>query len=153
MKKIILTENQLQKVESQIIKESSDYKFEETVKFDVDYYGVKFKGQDIDWVVAPEVNITFNIDLDYRRYGIKSVSVYNFRGPDSIELEITPQTEDGEEETVVLPLRWNDSEFVQTEESDHIGYIGVDNDASLKLANDSNGNLFVEFVSFNVKEI
>ncbi len=153
MKKIILTENQYKMIENQVIKESNGSRFVETIKFDVEDYGVKFKGQDIDWVVAPEVNITFDIDLDYRRYGIKSVSVYNFRGPDSIELDITPQTEDGETETVVLPLRWDDAEFVQTEESDHISYIGVDNEAVLKLANDANGNIFVEFVSFSIKEI
>jgi hypothetical protein len=153
MKKIILTENQLQKVESQIIKESADYKFQETVKFDIDYYGVTYKGEEIDWVDDVQFDITFLIDMEYRRYGIKSISVYGFTGPDSVEIEITPRVDDADSETVTLPLRWNDDDFVQTEEREDLGWIGVDNDATLKLANDENGNLYIDFVSFEIKSI
>ena len=153
MKKILLTEEQLQKVESQVIKESNDYRFEERVKFDVDYYGVKFKGEEIDWVDDVEFDINFRIDMEYRRYGIKSISVYAFNGPDSVELEITPRIDDADSETVTLPLRWSEDGFVQTEEREDMGWIGVDNDAVLKLGNDENGNVYVEFVSFNIKDV
>ena len=91
--------------------------------------------------------------MEYRRYGIKSISVYGFSGPDSIELEITPQTDDADPETIVLPLRWNDDNFVQTEEGSEMGWIGIDNEAVISLANDANGDLYVDFITFTIKDI
>jgi hypothetical protein len=150
---IILTESQIEMIEKQVIKESHSPKFEERIKFDVDYYDLIYKGKKIDWVEKPEFDVTFLIDMEYRRYGIKSISVYGFSGPDSIELEITSEIDDADPETIVLPLRWNDDNFVQTEEGSEMGWIGVDNEAVISLANDANGNLYVDFITFTIKDI
>jgi len=150
---IILRESKIEMIEKQVIKESHSPKFEEQIKFDVDYYDLIYKGKKINWVEKPEFDVTFLIDMEYRRYGIKSISVYGFSGPDSIELEITSQIDDADPETIVLPLRWNDDNFVQTEEGSEMGWIGIDNEAVISLANDANGDLYVDFITFTIKDI
>jgi hypothetical protein len=34
-----------------------------------------------------------------------------------------------------------------------MGWIGVDNEAVISLANDANGNLYVDFITFTIKDI
>ena len=43
MKKIILTESQIEMIEKQVIKESHSPKFEERIKFDVEYYNLIYE--------------------------------------------------------------------------------------------------------------
>lgn len=143
MKKIIVTEEQSKKLVDKIISEqyAGSDRFSQNVKIEFDYHNLTYKGQEVDWIPSNyQIRVSFRIDLEYREYGIKTISVYDFQGPEEIEVPVTyyPEgSEDSIDEDVLIKLDWSN---VQTEETD-IGWIGIGDTIQVELSNDEDGNL------------
>lgn len=148
MKKIILTENQLNMIKNQILEKSNiDERYHRNVSVYVETYGVKINGVAIDWAEASRMDVSFLVDMDHRKWGIKDVYIYSIQGPSEIEITITPQIDDAEDIEITLPLNWDD---IDTETESNMGLITVGDEITLTLGNDENGNLIVQKINVPV---
>jgi hypothetical protein len=143
MKKILVTENQLNMIKKHVNEGYGDERYERMVSVDVETYGVKINGNDIDWVTAPEIRLSFLIELEHRSWGIKDMSLYDIQGPSEIELTITPQVDDAEDVEITVPLNW---ENVESETQENEGVITVGNEITIKLGNNENGEIVVDSI-------
>lgn len=152
MTKIVITENQLKKLTRNLNENYVDLNdtYEQECKVDVNYYGLKFKGYEINDINTFNMDLTFLIDMSVKSYGIRDISIYGVEGPSEIELEVSYWSqEDGRdttEETVVLPINW---ENVEMQEDETLGYIGISNLIQIDLVNNESGELVVDGVIVN----
>lgn len=144
MKKILVTENQLNMIKKRVNEGYGDERYERMVSVDVETYGVKINGNDIDWVTAPEIRLSFLIDSEHRSWGIKNITLYDIQGPSEIELTITPQLDDYEEIDITLPLNWENVEQETQENSG--GVVTVGDEIIIKLGNNEDGEIIVESI-------
>ena len=152
MTKIVITENQLKKLTRNLNENYVDLNdtYEQECKVDVNYYGLKFKGYEINDINTFNMDLTFLIDMSVKSYGIRDISVYGVKGPSEIELEVSywlqEDGEDSTEETVVLPINW---ENVDMQADETLGYIGISNLIQIDLGNNESGELVVDGVIVN----
>lgn len=152
MKKIVLKETQVDKLMNKIVSEQilGQGKYEQDVKLSFNYYNIQYKGAEyIDLIENVTVTVYFNIDIEARRWGIKSIGIYGFQGPEEVQTEATyylQGSDDPTEELINLKLNWNDCEIEST--SGH-GLIGVDKDGEVDLAMDENGSLIATKIYIN----
>jgi hypothetical protein len=149
--KIRLTERQLKSLlkKTKVLNEGtiSSEEYSDEVKVDVETYGVKINGNDIDWATCANMELSYNIEIERSSWGLNGISVNNIKGPSEIEIEITPQTDDRQDDILVtLPYSW---ENIQIEE-DRGRIIGVDNEIRVKLKNTENGEIAIDYVSVTV---
>ncbi len=154
MKKLILTEKQATKLMDKILSEEllDKNKYSQEVSCNIDYHRLTYNGNEIEWIPNVKFNVTFEIEMDGRSYGIKGISVFNFNGPQEIELSITyyPEgSEDPMDDTITVPIDWSN---ITTEEA-NIGWIGIDNEVELKLQNNERGELISGGLLIYVKSI
>ena len=148
MKKIILTENQLDMLKKHINEGAiGGDRYERRVKVDVETYGTKINGEDIDWAVCGDMTLSYIIDMEHRSWGIKDISLYDIKGPSEIEIEITPQVEDAEDVYVTVPLDWENIE-IETQESE--GVVTVGDEIEIQLGNNENGDIIVKSITVPV---
>lgn len=102
-KKILITESQYKRLGNLLSEQSvNDFRdFSTTVDVEIDYLHREFNGRSI-WGVSPvdkKIQITFDIDIYLRKWGIDDVMLTNFRGPKTIdlELELEPVSDDDED--------------------------------------------------------
>jgi hypothetical protein len=143
MKKILLTENQLDMIKKHVNEAIDDNRYERVVSVDIDHYGVKIDGNDIDWVTAPDIRLSYLIDSEHRSWGIKGITLYDIQGPSEIELSITPQLEDSQDIEKTFQLNW---ENVEQETQENEGVITIGNEIVIKLGNNENGEIIVESI-------
>jgi hypothetical protein len=125
----------------------NDSKYRMECKVDLDHAGLSFLGNQVDDIITNNINVTFDIDMDGREWGIKGISVYNVKGPSELDLTVTyyPQgSDDNVDEDVTVALNWDDVEF---EEMDNLGYIGIGRDIIISLKNDENGSFMVDKIT------
>jgi hypothetical protein len=152
MTKIVITENQLKKLTRNLNENYVDLNdtYKQECNVDLNYYGLKFKGYEINDVTTSNMVLTFLIDMSVKSYGIRDISVYGVKGPSEIELEVSywlqEDGEDSTEETVVLPINW---ENVEMQEDETLGYIGISNLIQIDLGNNESGELVVDGVIVN----
>lgn len=156
MKKIILTEQQTKKLMGHIINEQSvnDHKNSIFATCDFGYHGVTYKGGEIADISKVNFELSYIVDIEWRKYGIKGIYVGGFNGPSHIELEISyyPTNDpnaDFIEDTVIIPIDWQSQ--VVTNNNDNIGYFGIDQDIDIILDNDQEGNIIVKTIEINVQ--
>lgn len=158
MGKIILTEKQMQEITKSIAQEeirmneenyaNSRYSMECNVR--AEYYGGKtYKGGEINDITTSDIELTYDIDIEARSWGIKSISLYGIDGPSEIELEVYYIISDDNEqfETISIPLNWDN---VEIEEEEGQGVITIGKDVTLTLENDENGNLICNQITVSV---
>jgi len=144
MKTILLTENQLNMIQKHINEGAvGNDRYENRVSVYVETYGVKVNGNDIDWATCGDMTLNYLIEMEHRSWGIKGISLYDIQGPSEIEIEVTPQVEDGEDVSLSLPFDWNNVEH-ETEEGE--GLITIGSEITIKLANNENGEIFIESI-------
>ncbi len=144
MKTILLTENQLNMIQKHINEGAvGNDRYENRVSVYVETYGVKVNGNDIDWATCGDMTLNYLIEMEHRSWGIKGISLYDIQGPSEIEIEVTPQVEDGEEVSLSLPFDWSNVEH-ETEEGE--GLITIGSEITIKLANNENGEIFIESI-------
>lgn len=141
MKKIVLTENQLNTVKKHISEGAvGNERYGRDVSVSVSTYGAKINGEDIDWAVCSDMKVTYLIEMEHRSWGIKGISLYSIQGPSEVELTVTPQVEDGEDIEITVQLNW---ENVEEETQEGEGVITIGNEIELSLGNDESGNIVV----------
>jgi len=144
MKKMIITENQLNMLKKQINEGAvGGDRYQRIVKVNVETYDVKVNGEDIDWVTCGDIRLTYLIEMEHRSWGIKDVSLYDIQGPSEIEIEITPQVEDAKDVYLNLPFDWSNVE-TETETGESVVTIG--DEITIRLANNENGEIFIESI-------
>jgi hypothetical protein len=125
----------------------SDGKYRMPCKIDLDHAGLTFNGNQVDDVTANKIDVTFDIDMEGREWGIKNISVYNVKGPEQLSLNVIyyPQgSDDNVDEDITVALNWDDVEY---DESDDLGYIGIGRDIIISLKNDENGSFMVDKIT------
>ena len=158
MKKIIVTTEQLNKIAEHVSKESETEVINETISnngqyemecdVDLDYYGITYKGMEIDDIdVLGPLRVGFNIDMESRSWGIKSIYVSVTSGPETlpISLKYYPnENEDWEEIELELPINWDSA---NEESNESLGYIGIGQVVDIKLSNNEDGEIVVDGVT------
>ena len=153
MHKILVTEKQFKSITKMIINESNEHRFKQDVEVDFDYHGITFNGDNIDYIEKPNITLTFQIEMEYKQYGIKSIMVYDIKGPSEIELEITPESDDAHVETLTIPLNWENDNFIDVQRDDNIRWIGIEENVTIHLENDELGRIKARAITINVNEI
>ena len=144
MKKVILTEKQIEKLKTKINDSAiGNERYSREVSVHVETYHAKINGEDIDWATAPNISVNYLIEMEHRSWGIKGISLYSIQGPSEIELEITPQVEDAEDVYLKLPLNWDNIEE-ETQEGE--GVITIGSEITLVLGNNENGEIIVDSI-------
>ena len=144
MAKFIFTESQLKSIKKQINEGAmANDRYSNKVSVDVETYGVKVNGDDIDWADCGDVTLNYIISVEHRSWGLKNISLYDINGPSEFEIEITPQTEDSENVYLNLTCDWDN---VEREEEEGEGLITIGNQITIKLANNENGEIYIESV-------
>ena len=148
MANILLSETQIQMIKNQLLKEDLDNRYRKTVEVDMDNYGITFKGKEVDYIVAPQIELNFLIDQEHRSWGVKSISLYGIKGPDSIDIDISYyiNEDDSETETITIPLNWD---LLDTDDRDGEGVITIGDSLQIRLRNDENGNLILRDMSID----
>ena len=137
MKKIVLTENQVQMVKKHVTESAvGNERYGREVSVSVGTYGAKINGEDIDWAVCSDMKVSYLIEMEHRSWGIKGISLYSIQGPSEIELTITPQVEDADDIDITVQLNW---ENVEEETQEGEGVITIGNEIELSLGNDESG--------------
>ncbi len=144
MKKIILTENQLNMVKRHINEGAiGNDRYERRVKVHVETYGVTINGNDVDWASCGDMTLNYLIEMEHRSWGIKDISLYDIQGPSEIEIEVTPQVEDAEDVYLNLSFDWDNVEK-ETETNESVVTVG--DEITIKLANNENGEIIIESI-------
>lgn len=116
MKKIILTEKQVESMTNTLIKESVDntrYRREVKVSVGVNHEQ-KYKGGEINDITPyhPTMELSFDIDQEHRSWGIKGIDLNSIKGPESIEVEIEYYPEGSDDyltDEITIPLDWENT--------------------------------------------
>jgi len=152
MKKIVLHETQADNLMNKLVSEqfADSDRYSQKVSCSFSYHKKTFKGHEIEWIPNTKFNVSFRIDMEVRSFGIKGISVYGFQGPEDIDIDVTyyPEgSEDPIEEEITIHLDWSK---VITDEA-YIGWIGIDQEIEMDLANDEEGNLISTGILIHTK--
>ena len=165
MKKIVLTEEQMDMVNNYVSQEESkstiineaygDDRYEMKCKIDFNYASdLKFNGQEIEDIgYGLEYTLSFRIDQEHRNWGIKSISVYDVQGPEELDVEVVfyPEgSEDPKEEYITIKVDWDSTNYEREQSS---GSVGIDQDVEMELVNDSEGNIVVKEIGVTTLSI
>ena len=114
------------------------------IYFKDDFYnGKEYQIIDVDDVDTKlTMDLTYDIYIDHKPWGIKSIDIFNISGPKEFELPLYLVDKNDEEtfESVIIPINWDDVYI--TKESGK-GIIALDKYVDITLENDSKGNLVV----------
>lgn len=153
MKKILITENQLNTIKNKLVTENSDDRYRREVNVRIRPYRASFKGKEINDVTANEgVFLTFLIDIEHRSWGVKNVSLYDIRGEQTLNVRVDYFEDENTEnyEDVNITLDWDK---LETESINGEGIITIGDTLEIELSNDQNGNLIVGSMSIEVYKI
>ena len=155
MKKIVITEEQMSKINDYVSNEESksttinesimNERYEQKCEIDFNYGSdVKYKGHGIDDIgYGLEYTLSFIIDQEHRSWGIKTISVYDVQGPEELDVEVVFYNEDIDDtvdEYITIKVDWDQ---VKYEHESPQGIIGIDDTVQIELGNDSEGNIIV----------
>lgn len=134
--KIKLTEGQLQRLKH--ITEGLDdtYNTQVNVSFTT---GNNFKfPNEINEIAATKMRVNFNIDVEYKSWGIKNIMLYNIVGPKAIEVDIeyygenygkNDYDDDIRTVTSVVKLDWENALKVEAESNS--GLVTINDDVEI----------------------
>jgi len=151
MKKIILTESQLDMVKNSIKKED-DVRFKNEVIVDIGVNSEqRYKGMQIDDVriYSNKMTLSYLIDMDYRSWGIDDIYIHDIKGPSEIYVILECYKEGSDEMVEVdltLPLDW---EKLYVEKGLNQGLVSIDDRLDITLYFRENDNIEVD-MSINV---
>jgi len=145
--RVRLTEGQLERIKS--ITEGNDNRYNNEVKVSFYYPNVMYKGNEINDIVGDTMRLSYDIEVDARSWGIKSISLYAISGPTDYQMEIEYYESefDSNTEVVSIQLDWSKLEI---NKQDGDGMVTIGDDLEITLANDSNGNIIVARMSLDV---
>lgn len=144
--KIKLTEGQLQRLKH--ISEGLDntYNTQVNVKFSV---GKDFKfPNEINDINLTKMRVNFNIDVEYRSWGIKNIMLYNIKGPEAIEADVEYYNQNDDEvktATITVKLDWENALKIENESGSNI--VTIDNDAEIVLGGNNETGFFASEIN------
>jgi hypothetical protein len=117
MKKVVLTESQLNMVKRHIAEEESNDRYERKVEVSVGTPTGEYRYENmvIDEITTDydEMRLTYLIEQEHRSWGIKNISLYDIKGYDEIEVKLHLYPENSEDfddvviKEVKIPLDWD----------------------------------------------
>ena len=145
--RIRLTESQIERIKS--ITEGNDDRYNRGVKVKFYHSNVTYKGQEINDIVGDAMRLSYDIDIEARSWGIKSISLYGVTGPSDYKMEVEFYISefDTNIETIGIKLDWSKLE-VNKDSSQEMVTIG--DTLEITLANDADGNIFVRSMTLDV---
>lgn len=152
MKKVILKENQIKRLIDKMLTENINDKFRKDVK--ITFYvpqNVKYNNQEINDISPIEYAVFYDMDVEYRNYGIKSIYVTAITGSKTIETEIEyydPQTDETKNDLINIELNWDN---IIEEKDETLGWFGVGDEIEIELKNDEMGKLIVDKIKVPVR--
>jgi len=124
----------------------SDSSYRTEVEVEVNYYGSSFKGREINTIDTNKIFITFDIEIEYKTWGINGISIWNIQGPSEIQLsveyygnEIIEDDFENLTEDLMLKLDWDK---IKMDEEIGNGALTVEK-ISIELINDPSGGFVV----------
>lgn len=141
--KIKLTEGQVARLKS--INEGQEDQYNTEVNGRVNIFGdSKYKNFEIaDVNNDTKMRLYFNIDIDYRSWGIDGIKVTNIIGPKEIDIEViyyVPEIDDNKSEYLTAFIDWSN---VNIDIDKGNGMISIDDDVELTLAKGEDGNIII----------
>ena len=133
-------------------------KYTQKVILDINFSGDFYKGKEYQIIDVDDVDskltmdLTYDIYIDHKSWGIKGIDVFNISGPKEFELPLYLVDKNSEDtfESVIIPINW-DNVSINKESSKGIIALGKNVDINLK--NDSKGNLLVADIEVTVYTI
>ncbi len=145
--------------------ENNSESFNRKVKVTFYKKALHFNGYEIDDITIDDIIVNFNIEIEYREWGIKSIVLYNITGPKQIPCIVSyykDNEEDTIEEKIILDLDWNKATKDVSNNGDQVTVdnieISLENmDAGNKLVNKeyglvNSGKIIVESIVVNTFE-
>jgi hypothetical protein len=167
MKKIVLTEKQVEKLMSNVLDEQvpavratehpiSDGRYHQTVVCDIETYRATYKNGEIDDIDPVKFNISYLIDIDHESYGIQDILVYDIRGPKQIKTNIAyypwsekPDNDDTVTEPLIIDMDWKKLDIDKDYEME---YFGVDKEATIYLMSNGQEGLKIKQITITIKQ-
>jgi hypothetical protein len=149
MKKIILTEDQVDLLRKNAQQED-ERRYRRNVTIDAETYGVTYKGMELnDLTAGYEVTLTYLIEQEHRSWGIKDISLYSIKGPESLEFEVEYWVDEDnmETETITLPVDW---EQIETDTQTGQGVVTIGNTLIVSLKNNESGEIVIDSLNLEV---
>jgi hypothetical protein len=148
MKKIVLTENQLDMVKKHIAEQESsdDSRYRREVKVSVGVNGEqRYKGMEINDITpySSKMEVSFYIEQEHKSWGIRDISLNSIKGPSSIEVEVEYFTNDSDDyttEEIEIPLNWDNISIDKVSN----GLITVGDEVDITLYISENGEYTTE---------
>ena len=148
MGKIKITEGQLERIKIQLNEDEASNRYNREVSISFGFSGTKLKGHEIENIISDNIRLTYLIDIEYKFWGIKGITIYDIKGPSEIQVSI--EYVDGEETKsfdTLLKINW---ENASTDEESGKHVIGVGDDIQIDVDNDSEGNIIASLISVPV---
>jgi len=135
--KIKLTEGQVQRLKHIFEGQEDKYNTQVEVSFlTSEDFNFPYEINDI---ISTNMRVSFDIDVEYKSWGIKGISLYNIQGPESVEAEIEFYGENYNEndddiriETFSVKLDWEKA--LTVEEESGTGLVTINNQVQVTLA-------------------
>lgn len=173
MKKVILTEQQTQKLIDRVVKEQvpavrateysmNDGRYHVSATADFNYHTEKtpYKGGQIDDITDAKMDVSFLIDIQHESYGITEIRIHDVKGPSKIQTTISYYPWNGEkdefgdeepiEEQITIALDWRK---VQVEKYAGIAHFGIEDTIYIKLIPDGQDGLMVKSIEVAANEL
>ena len=138
--KVILTESQVERLKTKL-NEGLDSRYNREIAIEFDYYKAKYKGLPIDYISPTNITVSFDINIDSRSWGLKSIDISGVSGPKNIEVKIQYYGTNDEEfdDWYEIQLDWE--RLITSEERN--GLITVGDIMEVTLGNDADGRLII----------
>lgn len=151
MKKIVITENQLNMIKKQLNEGLSD-RYSREVEVNIYVGNSTYKGKEIDDVSRYDMTISYGIDIEAREWGIKDIMLYGIKGDDTLEIEVEYYVDENNTDTeiVTIPIDWD---TLETESNAGEGVVTIGDTLDIDLTNDGNGNLIIRKMSLPVYKL
>jgi len=175
MKKIVLNEQQVQKLMTKVVEEQvpaiktdnieiNDGRSQIDCEFhiDADEYTTYQNGQIDDFNNARGI-ISYMLDINYQPYGIQDISIKDVKYPPVIEATIRyfPEGHSSEdedwyetrkEEQIKIPIDWKKTKHYNWDDDKHVKYIGIDKKVNVEVKPDGKGGLIGYVPEIDVRE-
>jgi hypothetical protein len=102
-----------------------------------------------DLTAGYEVPLTYLIEQEHRSWGIKDISLYSIKGPESLEFEVEYFIDDNntETETLTLPVDW---EKIETDTQTGHGVVTIGDTLIVSLKNTESGEIVIDSLNLEV---
>ena len=148
MKKILLTENQLDMIKKHINEGVSD-SYSRDVETHIYIGNSTYKGKEINDISNYSIRLSYSIDIEAREWGIKDISLYAIEGPKELEVEVDYFVDNDNTNTEVIKILL-DWDKLETDSSEGEGVVTIGDTLEINMTNDENGNLVVSHMNITV---